>query len=366
MDYRISPDERSRFKRCRRQWDYASPNRQDLEALAPPGASLQSAIKDALAAYYYPGTWDWQRQIVIPLVRKAFQRAVGEQRGSDQDRAALVEQGTPLLERYLGWAPTLDNFAPIKIDHDVEGLIMNPLDLESGLLTPDGRRVIYTERIDLLAVDADDEYWVVRHLVVDDWQDVNTMLLDEQAVAGCWGWEQIYLGMEIAGTIHNEIRGTADADEPEPPDQVELDSADLPRVAGNDASGGGRNIPQHRRLYAQSHASEPKPRVVQESAGPIRRTWIRRSRDEIEAMSRQIGTEALLMLDAGSAVFPTPAAHCQACEFVAPCLATTEGSDPSQILAEGYRRREPVPPVKAKLGQTTWSIGRGAAPPPKW
>ena len=47
---------------------------------------------------------------------------------------------------------------------------------------------------------------MVRHQVVDDWQDVDTLLRDEQAVAACWAWEQDYMGMDIAGTIHNEIR----------------------------------------------------------------------------------------------------------------------------------------------------------------
>ena len=31
-------------------------------------------------------------------------------------------------------------------------------------------------------------------------------MLDEEAAAACWAWEQDYIGMEIAGTIHNEIR----------------------------------------------------------------------------------------------------------------------------------------------------------------
>ena len=66
--------------------------------------------------------------------------------------------------------------------------------------------VVYSARVDLLAVDAADEYWVVRHLIVDDWQDVDALLRDEEAVAACWAWEQDYIGMDIAGTIHNEVR----------------------------------------------------------------------------------------------------------------------------------------------------------------
>ena len=35
---------------------------------------------------------------------------------------------------------------------------------------------------------------------------VEELVFDEEATAACWAWEQDYIGMEIAGTIHNEIR----------------------------------------------------------------------------------------------------------------------------------------------------------------
>ena len=37
---------------------------------------------------------------------------------------------------------------------------------------------------------------------------------DEAAVAACWAWEQEYLGMEISGTIHNQVRLTGPLDPP--------------------------------------------------------------------------------------------------------------------------------------------------------
>ena len=77
---------------------------------------------------------------------------------------------------------------------------------ERGLLIPNGSGVVYECRVDLLAVDAADEYWVVRHVIVEDWQDQEAVLRDEAAIAACWAWEQDYIGMEVAGTIHNEVR----------------------------------------------------------------------------------------------------------------------------------------------------------------
>lgn len=58
MDYRITAEDRAAFKRCRRQWDLASPSRRDLEPAADPPPDVAAALRDALAVYYYPGTWD--------------------------------------------------------------------------------------------------------------------------------------------------------------------------------------------------------------------------------------------------------------------------------------------------------------------
>ena len=56
------------------------------------------------------------------------------------------------------------------------------------------------------ACDAADEYWVICHQIVDDWRDIDRLVRDEQAVAACWAFEHDYIGVQIAGTIHNEVR----------------------------------------------------------------------------------------------------------------------------------------------------------------
>jgi hypothetical protein len=356
MDYRISAEERSRFKRCRRQWDFASPHRRDLEPTDAAFSAVPIAIEDALAVYYFPGMWDWPAETVLPLVRKGFHRAMTERSGSQ----AEVEAGATVLERYLAWAPTVDEFAPIKIAHDVEGLVPHPSQPDRGLVTPEGRRITYTDRVDLLAIDADDAYWVVRHLVVDQWQDLNALLLDEVAVASCWAWEQTYLGMEIAGTIHNEIRlGAAPQDEPAP--DLPHGRASRGTVAQHDPSGGGRSIPQHRRLYTRGGGLTAVEGIQQRVAGPVRRTRIRRTPEEIQGMARRISAEAIEMTDPEIEVYPNPAEHCARCAFVAPCVALTKGHDPAS--ATGYRKRPAgAGGLTPRLGGETWSFGRGAAP----
>jgi hypothetical protein len=354
VDYRISADERARFKRCRRQWDFTSPHRRDLEPVDAADSPLPAALMDAFAVYYYPGTWDWPHDLKQSLVHKAFQRSLG-----DAGARGQLAIGEALLDCYDAWAITVDDFAPVKINYDLDALVPDPRDPERGLTTPAGSPVKYTCQVDMLAVDNTDEYWVVCHRIVEDWQDAETFCRDGAAVAACWAWEQDYLGMAIAGTIHNEVRISGPLKLPSGEDTAR----GLPRVvAQHEPSGGGRLIPQHERVQARASRVAGASRTEQRTAGVLRRTRIRRSRDEIAAVARLIATEAVDMTS-DPAIYPTFAAHCGDCEFTAPCLVMLQGTDPSPVLAADFRQRPAETKPKPRLGQSTWGFGRGAAPP---
>ncbi len=350
MYFRIDPEQRASFKRCRRQWDFAS--RRELEPVDTAQPALPAAVKDALAVYYYPGTWDWQHDLKQSLVHKAAERSL-----NDADAADLIAATAALLDCYDAWASMIDDFAPVKIDHDVVGLLADPAQTGRGLLTPNGSGVVYACRVDLLAVDAADEYWVVRHQIADSWHDQDALVRDEEAIAACWAWEQDYVGMEIAGTIHNEVRVGGPLGFP-----AAADERTRRPVAQHEGSGGGRSIPQHRRVSAQASRIDGASRVDLHTAGPIRRTRIRRTRQEIDGIGSQLAAEALDMVS-DPAIYPSPAAHCSVCEFSPPCLALFAGADPEPILADQFRRRPASAQPKPRLGQATWGFGRGAAPP---
>jgi hypothetical protein len=355
VDYRIGPDERAQFKRCRRQWDFASPHRRHLRASGFVEAALPGALKDALAVYYYPGTWDWQHEVTQPLVHKALERSLDEASATE-----LLAQGAALLDCYDAWATAVDDFAPVKINLDVDALVPDPDDPEGGLLVHDGSPVIYSCRIDLVAVDAADEYWVVCHQLADEWQDTDRLIRDERAVAACWAFEQDYIGVQIAGTVHNEVRIAGPLKFPPAGSVRER----LPKaVAQHEASGGGRALPQHQRVSAQASRSNPTNWTQQHTAGVLRRTRIRRSRHEISSVGSVIAAEAVDMTSWPS-IYPTFATHCRDCEFTAPCSAITEGADVEPLLQADFRR-PPDEPSKPRLGQSTWGFGRGAAPP-RW
>jgi len=93
VDIRIDPEQRASFKRCRTQWHFAAPQRRALEPVEGARAVRAAALKDALAVYYYPGTWDWQHELKQSLVHKAVARSLA-------DAPGLIEATSRLLDRY--------------------------------------------------------------------------------------------------------------------------------------------------------------------------------------------------------------------------------------------------------------------------
>jgi hypothetical protein len=359
----LRPSDRAWFKRCRRSWDFGSRLRRNLE---PAGSrydlDLDRALRDGLAVYYFPGMWEWDRKVVLPLAFAAFEKALHRQRESHELTATEEAEwdrglgaGQQVLEQYLAWAPVADRFWPVRVETDFDVQIPDPTTADTDLVSPDGRVIRYGGRVDLLLVDEHDAYWVVRHRLVDEFTPTDLLLLDDELVAACWAWELFYLGMRISGTIHNELRigGTP----PDPGDPVSR-----PRASHAFA----RARAQHRRMYAQPE-EVPTEVVVEEGGDMFRRTRIPRRRAALDDLGRRLATEALEMVSVDITVYPAPSPMtCAACDFRAPCIALNEGADAEAIVQTNYRVRPPEAPEEGRLGSVTWSMSRGAAPPPQW
>ncbi|MGH3786131.1 MAG: hypothetical protein ACRDRG_06155 [Pseudonocardiaceae bacterium] len=350
MAYRIHTSDRAAFKRCRREWDLSSPNRQNLEPHSRPGpVDLNQALHDALAVYYFPGMWEWDRAVVLPLVHQALERSIQGQSETvdEQARHEALAQGHALLNAYAAWAPTVDHFTPLRVDTDFEVNIPNPAVPSTNLVTASGEEIRYCDRIDLLAIDNDDVYWIVQHrLVTDSWADHDTLQLDERTIAWCWAWPLFYLGMRIAGTIYNEIRADPDG----APSMVSPQLAERPKV-------------HHRRMYARS-GTAPGERLHAEGTDAFRRTRIRRSEAELAAAVTDMAAEAGSTIRADLEIYPSPApAVCARCSYRPPCLVLNQGGDATAELSSSYRHRPAQPLQEGRLGGVTWSMNRGAAPP---
>lgn len=343
----ITASDRQAFKRCRRSWDFGSRLRQNLEPVdEAPVADLGRAVGEALAVWYFPGMWEWDRAIVRPLALEGYRRAVGGWPAGSEDVAAA---GVDLLGRYFEWAQTVDHFTPVRVETEFQVSVPDPADPVRDLVDADGSAVHFAGRVDLLVVDEMDRYWLVVHRVGPGWADVDELLLDERGASFCWAWERAFLGMDVAGTIYNELRTDVDVHglPPVPPTGT---TAPVP-VSG------------HRRMYVRpSRAADPE--ILREGDDVFRRTRIRRGPVEMERVRHKLGVEARAMTDARLAIYPTPAWHnCAPCAFRPPCIALDTGEDTADLLATLYRPRPPRVPAEGRLGTVTWSIGRGAAPP---
>jgi hypothetical protein len=356
MAYRIHASDRTAFKRCRREWDLSSRNRRNLEPISSPGPiDLTQAVRDALAVYYFPGMWEWDRSIVSPLVHQALDRSVRGQanaitgdRVDDQALQETLDRGRALLAAYAAWAPTVDHFTPIRVDTDFEANVPDPATPGTNLVTAAGAEVRYCDRVDLLAIDSDDAYWVIQHrLVTDGWTDHDSLQLDERTIAWCWAWPQFYLGMQITGTVYNEIH------------------VDAGELGGQAPQPAGRQQIHHRRMYARSGTASGE-RLHAEGTDVFRRTQIRRGEAELAAAGANLAAEVNSATSADLEIYPSPEPGvCARCSYRPPCMILNQGEDPTAELSKSYRHRPPEAVQEGRLGGVTWSMNRGAAPP-RW
>ena len=359
MAYRFTPADRAAFQRCRRQWDFGARERQNLEPVeAATTPDLDLAVRDALAVYYFPGMWDWPRSVVLPLVLQGLARSVGRRSGAGGQAAAGA-----MLRRYFDWAPGVDRFSPIRVECAFEVNLPDPAGGGRELVLDDGRPIRYQGRVDLLAGDAHDRYWVVSHRVVDRFGAADGLLLDEELVAACWAMERSYPGMRIAGTIHNELLDpTGDPSPPVEPLAPRTAWSRLGRRPVHSDRQTRRSLPYARRGI---RLAPPDPAAISSQGdGEFRRTRILRDPAEVVAMGARLAAAALAMVDPELRLYPNPAPeHCGSCQFVAPCLTLERGGDVRAVLETAYRDRGPDCVEPGRLGSATWGTGRGAAPP---
>ncbi|MGH2687638.1 MAG: hypothetical protein ACRDKW_02355, partial [Actinomycetota bacterium] len=316
---------------------------------------------------YFPGMWEWRnRGVVERLAIEAFDRTLRRQRAAHGEEAGVPEQawqdardlGTRVLRRYFRWAPSADRFSPIRVHTDFAVTIPDPDQPEADLVSAGNQRLVYTGTIDMLVADPNDAYWLVSHRIfAGDWSELDLLVLDDVYASYCWAWESFFLGMRIAGVQYNEIRLDLPDDQPGeetgqtgPPDDEPAPALHMGGVA------------PMRRMYL--HAAAVPTEIRQQQDGPFRRTSIPRSPRELTMLRRQMAGEVLEMSDPAVRIYPTPSpANCAGCAFRAPCLVVTEGDEPDEVIAAGYRRRPAVEPgAEPRIGSATWSQNRGAAP----
>ena len=301
MAYVIGAADREAFRRCRRSWDFGAAARGNWEPLRiDPEKALRRAIREALAVYYFPGMWDWNRAIVRPLVERAFERAIDASRDEVGDER--LRAGRSLVERYLEWAPENDRFAPIRVGTELEVNVPDPSQGDADLTTATGEPIRYRGRIDLLVEDGDGVHWLVHHRIGGErFATRQELEADERGIALCWAWEEFFLGMTIAGTIYGELRGP----------------------------------------------------------GEFRRTAVPRDRAAVAGIRAAIAADAARMTRPHARIDPCfSRENCSTCAFRLPCIAASERGDAGEALRVAYRKRTQGAAGAPRLGEMHSGIGR--------
>ncbi|HEY4003651.1 MAG TPA: hypothetical protein VGM60_00475 [Pseudonocardia sp.] len=339
MYHVIRPWEARAFRECRRAWDLGARERQDLEPAAPSRTfDFDEAIHDALEIYYFPGMWDWSRTIVRPLAVRAFDKAMRRQRDAYAAHRELtdaqqwewqqhLDEGAALLERYFGWAATVDDeLSAVQVSVLFDITVPDPTRPEAGLCTPSGKGIWYRVRIELVVTDAHGRCWLVEHRIVPEFSDLNDLQLDEQSLTRAWAWEIGFLG-RIEGTIYNELRTGADPDRSE----------------------------QFRVRAIQG----PSGLIKQQGGAGFRRTHIPRLPGELAGRGLAVGHEIMDMTDPGLRLYPNPAvSRCASCAYRAPCVVMNQGEDVGPMLRASFRPRAAQDFEPGRLG-SVWGFGPG-------
>jgi len=344
----IRTSDRGSFRSCRQEWDWSSKIRSNLEP-AQRYAPFEDGTTwhEALAEYYFPGTWhlldnpltavavhqaarDKLSQVHTEQVALAIQ-LYGEETLPDE---RLVEYGerydmlSGMLEHYFKWAPTVDNFTPVKIEIEFEVPIETP---NGKLYKIDNEPVMYQGRLDGLVQDPQGRYWIFEHKTAG--QMGNTAWLELDAQCGSYAWAiQKQLGVRIAGIIYSRALKAV----PKPAKAL------LKPYKGRNFS----TNKQSRTTYALfteqlKVAGEPETQYTEylnylrDKGNPFfDRLEVYRNEAALETMGRNIYLEAKEMLSQ-PAIYPSPNMFsCNFCRFREPCIAKQNGYDYQFILDE--------------------------------
>ena len=399
--HEIHTSERRSFKACRRRWDWLFRDGYYPITTAKP-LEFGVAYHRAMEVYYDPATWTWDREVVAANAILAFVQKCEKQKAEaiqatghlylegeqEEDYAERVELGKGMLKYYFenvapkedkGWRPVFVEVGFMVPIHDPEERSTwiwctctncfkkwnDYLSDEDIDITPAkwmsmwrGLPVVYAGRIDMLAVDKQGNYYIF------DWKTARNvadryefLYLDDQIGSYVWALKRI-LELNIKGFVYHEQRkGYPQA--PKMNKQRRLGC--LFSVAKNqdvDYDTYLETVKTHdREAYELGHYDEMLEYLRNEGIVYFARHQIIKTEVELDEIEKNIGYEALDMVDPGLRIYPSAGRFgCSFCAFQQPCMEKNGGGDYQYALNEFFEVREPYyirndPSTESKGGE---------------
>ena len=395
--HEIHTSERKSFQGCRRRWDWLF--RQNYyPKVTAKYFEFGTAFHAGMEKYYDPKTWKLDRKVIANLAILEFVHVCEEQKKDmikltqsmyldydvEEDYAERVELGKGMLNYFFDKvAPKEDHgWKPVKVEIAFMLPIPNPETGEAVMFckckgckerwythltkteNPDAQKIISTEgnmvehcdywgewqglpvvyagRIDMLIQDERGHYWIV------DWKtaaqiredDDSFLYLDDQV--GSYVWALRRLGLDVKGFIYHQQRKAF----PQPPTRnAHRRLGRLFSVNQNQATNYDEYLAtvsaEDKEAYEEGKYDEFLEFLKNEGITFYARHQIHKTHYEVDEIERNIGYEALDMLDPGLRVYPSSGRFsCGSCAFRQPCLGKNAGEDYLYTLNTMFEQRE--------------------------
>lgn len=393
--HEIHTSERRSFRACRRRWDWLFRQSYYPKVTAKP-LEFGVAYHKAMETYYNPVTWDWDREVIGKQAILDFIAVCEEQKAKalndsgrtlldpevEEDYAERVELGKGMLDYYfrevapvqdVGWKPVKVEIAfmvPIPNPETGEECIIckctqcfekwlkhnNVTDGHSPLLTREsadywnediwnlefeGLPVVYAGRLDMLAEDIHGQYWIF------DWKtarsiatDYEFLYLDDQV--GSYPWALRQLGIPVRGFVYHEQRKGF----PEPPQRNKVNRLgcwfSVNKNQDTDYDTFLRTVSEEdTAAYEAGNYDAFLGFLKAEGIVYFDRHQIMKTEEELDEIERNIGFEALDMIDPGLRIYPSAGRFgCSFCAFRQPCMEANNRGDVLFTLETLFERRE--------------------------
>lgn len=383
--HEIHTSERRSFRGCRRRWDWIF--RQNFyPRKTAPYFEFGVAYHQAMEVYYSPDTWNWPRDTVAKMAEAAFIAKCKAQKAKyleaegtsylpddvEEDYKERMILGRGMLKYYFEKiAPKEDiGWKPIRVEVEFIVDIPHPETGETiwckcpvcfdkwckwiakgapGGPWPDnvssdqfvGLPVVYAGRLDVLAQDEHGTLWII------DWKTARTitdnyqfLYLDDQV--GSYPWALNRLGLKVGGFIYHQQR-KGYPQEPKRNKSQRLGCwYSVNKNQDVDYATYLATIQEHDHdAWKAGYYDEMLRYLQEEGIIYFSRHQIHKTDAELDEIGRNIGLEALDMVDPDIRIYPSSGRFsCDSCAFQTPCIEKNSRSDYEYALDTMFEKRE--------------------------
>lgn len=355
--YSIHVSDVKSFLRCRRQWDWSSSLRGNLEPIKTPIYFLQGrGIHWALATYYETGehpTRVYQRFAVATL-QEEEQRMGYLYHSIKAEREALMNIGVGMLDNYWDWIHSTER------PDDVWETIATEIDFSVPVLNPHGRessRIVFEGTMDgLMRHRETGSLWIREYKSIGREPKVSSLQIDLQNTLYAYALQTL-LGEPIAGIMYRFLR----KDVPDSP--TRLKKGEFSK-AKSQMTTYGRYMAtlrdEAKQLIEAQDPSKLNDRAIDRVLAALVGQYtdflqylkevgyshyfidipIRKTPAELLNAARELWVIGLEMTHAGIDVYSSPDGwKCDFCSFRDPCLAMNSDADYEQQLQHNFHQR---------------------------